>query len=392
MPQTESGVTAVLDAVTAIVPTLRANGRAAEEQRWLPQENIDLLDKAGVFRMATPARFGGLGLSLADQARVLTEISRGCSSTGWVSMVWVSNAFVSTLFSDRAQEEVFAGGSARVSGGFAPTGTFVPAEGGYTLSGFWKFNTGCRGAGWNIVAGLLEKEDGTHEDLVAVVPMSEFTVADDWDTSAASATGSSTTTLKDVFVPAHRVVGFGDAIFNTTPGRENPAEDGRYYGLFSFVMAECAAVFTGIARGALELFLERIPGRGITYTSWTDQTQYPLTQIQVATAANKIAAAEGLEAGWLKLLQERADAGEQPTAGEKAIARGQAAYAIQLAKEAVEVLYSASGATVIQNGVPLQRFHRDAQGLSLHALLLLSTNLEVQGRVLLGLDAETPLL
>ncbi|MFD0382200.1 hypothetical protein ACFQ2B_06470 [Streptomyces stramineus] len=123
--------------------------------------------------------------------------------------------------------------------------------------------------------------------------MSEFSVADDWHTSAAAATGSSTSSVEDVFVPEHRVVGFGDAIFNTTAGRANPTEGGRFYGLFTFVMAECAATFIGLARGAYELFLDRVPGRGITYTSWTDQTQHPLTQIQVATAANKIAAAEG---------------------------------------------------------------------------------------------------
>ncbi|GAA0446865.1 acyl-CoA dehydrogenase family protein [Streptomyces sp. NPDC046215] len=392
MPKIDTSVTSVLDAVKEIVPRLRENGEKAEELRWLPDENIQLLEDAGVFRIATPARFGGLDFPLADQAAVLTEISRGCSSTGWVSMVWVSNAWVATLFSDRAQEEVFTTDSVRISGGFAPTGTFVRTEGGYTLSGTWRFNTGCRGASWNIVAGILENPDGTHEEVVGIVPMSEFSVADDWHTSAAAATGSSTSSVEDVFVPEHRVVGFGDAIFNTTAGRANPTEGGRFYGLFTFVMAECAATFIGLARGAYELFLDRVPGRGITYTSWTDQTQHPLTQIQVATAANKIAAAEGLAAGWLDLLQKRADAGEQPTLDEKAIVRGQAAYAIQLAKEAVEGLYNASGATVIQRSVPLQRFHRDSQGLSLHALLLLSTNLEVQGRVLLGLDSDTPLL
>jgi hypothetical protein len=106
-------------------------------------------------------------------------------------------------------------------------------------------------------------------------------------------------------------------------------------------MAECAAVFIGIARGAYELFLERLPGRGITYTDCTDQKLHPLTQIQVATAANKIDAAEALSARWLTLLQERADAGEQPTDEEKAIVRGQTGFAAQLAKEALEILHNA---------------------------------------------------
>ncbi|MFJ1799965.1 acyl-CoA dehydrogenase family protein [Streptomyces sp. NPDC088180] len=392
MTSTSSPVESVLHQVGEIVPRLRENGEASEAQRWIVDENIALLEKADVFRIATPRRFGGLDLDLADQSRVISEIARGCGSTGWVSMVWISNAWVATLYPDRAQDEIFARDSVRISGGFTPSGTLTPAEGGYVLNGSWRFNTGCRGADWNIAAALLERPDGTFEDLVAIAPMSDFTVADDWNTSSAAATGSATSTAKDVFVPAHRVVSFENAILNSTPGRAHAGANGRDYGLFSLVMAECAAVLTGMARGAYELFLERLPGRSITYTSWSDQKLHPLTQIQVASAANRIAAAEGLAAGWLALLQRRADAGEQPTIEEKATVRGQAAYAVELAKEAIDTLYNASGATAIQRSVPIQRFHRDSQGLSLHALLLLSTNLETYGRVLLGLDPDTPLL
>lgn len=384
--------TTVLDAVKDFTPTLRENGKESEERRWILDENVQLMEKAGVFRIATPRRFGGLDLSLAEQAKVLTEISRGCGSTGWVAMVWVSSAWMATLYPDRAQEEIFTNPSVRISGGFTPSGRLAPAEGGYILNGSWRFNSGCRGADWNIAAAILERPDGTKEEVVAIARMEEFTITDDWHTFAAAATGSSTSTAKGVFVPEHRVITFEQAVLNNTPGRTNAVVTGRHYGLLSLIMAECAAACIGIARGAYELFLERIPGRGITYTSWTDQCQHPLTQIQVAAAANKIAAAEGLAAGWWPLLQRRADAVEQPTIEEKAMLRGQTAYAIQLAKEAVEILYGASGATVIQRSVPMQRFFRDIQGFAQHALLLLSTNLEVQGRVLLGLDPATPFL
>ncbi|MFH9061782.1 acyl-CoA dehydrogenase family protein [Streptomyces coeruleorubidus] len=389
---TDSQVEPVLEAVRELVPALRAAGEEAEQRRWVAEDSIALLDKAGVFRIATPRRFGGLDLSLDDQVKVLREIGRGCGSTAWTAMVWVSSAGLATLYGDQAQEEVFAQGSVRISGGFTPTGTLTPTEGGYLLNGSWRFNSGCRGADWNMSAALVERPDGGHDEAIAIVPMSAYTITDDWHTSAAAATGSCTTTAENVFVPEHRVVGYGDAIFNTTPGRTAEVTPGRRYGLFTYVMAECAAAYLGIAQGAYELFCERIPGRGITYTNWDDQSRHPLTQIQVATAANKIAAANALLNETVALLQRRADADEQPTLQEKADVRGRTAFAVQLAKEAVEILFSASGATAIQRSVPIQRFHRDAQGLALHALLLPSTNLEVQGRVLLGLDPDTPFL
>ncbi len=382
----------VLEAVRDLAPRLRENGLEAENQRWLPDENIELLDKAGVFQIAVPGRFGGLDLPLADQFEILAEIARGCGSTGWVSTVWVSTTWIATLYPDKAQEELFANGTVRISGGFTPGGTLTPTEGGYLLNGTWRFNTGCRGADWNMMAAIVQGPEGPTGESVALVPMSQMTIADDWFTSAAAATGSSSTTAKDVFVPAHRVADAEAAVVGTLGGRSNVGATGRNYGLYSFVMVEGVASFVGMARGALDLFLQRAPGRGIAYTSYTDQSQHPVVQIQVALAANKIAAAEGLAARVITMLQERADAGEQPGWDERAVVRGQCAYAIQLAKEAVEVLYSASGASVIQRDVALQRFHRDIQGISLHGLLQLNTNLEVHGRVLFGLDPETPFL
>ncbi|MGX1885131.1 acyl-CoA dehydrogenase family protein [Streptomyces sp. NPDC055287] len=382
----------VLEAVRNIVPTLRENGAESEKRRWILDENIELLDKAGVFRIAVPRRFGGLDFDLADQAKVITEVSRGCPSTGWVAFVWATSAWAATLYPDRTQEEVFASGSVKISSAFAPTGTLKPVEGGYVLNGTWRFNSGCPGAEWNFATAMLEHPDGSVEEAMALLPMSEMTVVDDWDVTAGCATGSATSSAKDVFIPAHHVARFEELIFSATGDRSNTGATGRNYGLVSQVMALAAAVFIGIAKGTYELFLERLPGRGITYTAWEDQTQHPLTQIHVATAANKIAAAEGLADGWLRVLQERADVGEQPTLEEKAGVRGQTAFASQLSKEAVELLFNASGGSVIRRSVHIQRFHRDIQGFSLHALAQLNANLEVQGRVLLGLDPETPFL
>ncbi|MFC8244118.1 acyl-CoA dehydrogenase family protein [Streptomyces chartreusis] len=379
----------VLNAVREAVPALRANGVEAEERRWIPEENIRLLEKAGVFRASVPRAHGGLDLGVADQFKVIAEVARGCPSTGWLTMVWLTSTWCASLYPDRAQEEVFAGGSTRVSIVFAPTGTLTPVDGGYRLTGTWHYNSGVRGADWDLLAAMVERPDGTSEELVALVPVAELEVADDWHVSAGAATGSCSTTARDVFVPAHRVVSLEEAMVSATGDRANTGATGRNYGLLGYVLSGVAAAFTGIASGAYELFLDRLPGRGITYTDWTDQKLHPLTQVQVATARNKIDAAEALADLWLEVLQRSADAGEQPTDEEKAVIRGRTAYTAQLAKEAVELLYTASGGSVIRREVAMQRFHRDIQGFALHALVQRDANLEVQGRVLLGMDPGT---
>ncbi|WP_434598919.1 acyl-CoA dehydrogenase family protein [Streptomyces sp. A5-4] len=386
---TQEELASVLDAVREAVPTLRRNGVEAEDRRWIPDENLELLEKAGVFRAAVPRAHGGLDFDAAQQAAIIAEVSRGCPSTGWLTMVWLTSAWAASLYPDQAQKEVFEGGSSRVSIVFAPTGTLKPVDGGYRLDGTWRFNSGCRGAGWDLLAAMVEHPDGTSEELVALVPMSELTLADDWHVSAGAATGSSTTTATDVFVPAHRVVPLEEAMVSATGDRANTGATGRNYGLLGYIMSSVAATFLGMARGAYELFVERLPGRGITYTEWTEQSLHPLTQVQVATAANKIDAAEALAGTWHQVLQDAADAGTQPSDEQKAVIRGRTAYAAQLSKEAVELLFSASGGSVIRRDTHLQRFHRDIQGFALHALVQRDANLEVQGRVLLGLDPGT---
>lgn len=383
---------AMLDAVRDMIPTLRQNGAEADRNRWIPDENIALLDKAGVFRTGVPARFGGLAYSAADMTRVVSEISRGCGATGWVTMVWVHTAWTVRLFPDRAQEDVFDGGSVRVSGTIPPTGTITRTDGGYVISGRWNFNTGVRGADWNLVNALLEEPDGTTSTMMTLIPVSELTILDDWDVTGAAATGSTTSVAENVFVPEHRVVKYADVLAGTVEGRSDDGSDGRGYGLMSLVMAIISGIFTGMARGAYETFLERLPGRGITYTQWTDQSEHPLTQIQVADAKNKIDAAEAFSAVWLKVIQDRADAREELTTEEKAIVRGQTTWAAQLAKEAVELLFGAGGGSVIRNDVPLGRFRRDIEALSLHALIQYNANMELQGRVLLGKDPATSYL
>ena len=392
MTTTETEFGSVLAAVTDLVPKLRENGLEAENRRWILDENVELLEKAGVFRMAVPRRFGGLELPVAEQVQVLMEIARGCSSTGWVAMIWVSSTWLPSQLPDTAQEEIYSGGSTRVSTGFSPDGTLEAVEGGYKLSGTWKWISGSFGANWVTLAAIHVLPDGTPAPHVALVPVSELINHDDWNASAAVATGSATVTAREVFVPSHRVTSLVGILQGTTGDRSNAGVTGRNYPFVPYFVAQGACSYLGIAKGAYELFLDRLPGRGITYTSWTEQSRSPLTQIQVATAANKIAAAEALQDGWLRKLQEWADTGHSPSRLERAAVRGQTAYAVELAKQAVEVLHTAAGASVISREVPFQRFHRDILGLSLHGLFLLNTNLEVHGRAILGLPPETPLL
>jgi hypothetical protein len=69
--------------------------------------------------------------------------------------------------------------------------------------------------------------------------------------------------------------------------------------------------------------------------------------------------------------------------------RAHIGYATGLAREAVDTLFNASGASAIQMQVPIQRLQRDMQGLANHAIMHAQTAIELYGRVLCGLEPNT---
>jgi hypothetical protein len=75
--------------------------------------------------------------------------------------------------------------------------------------------------------------------------------------------------------------------------------------------------------------------------------------------------------------------------GERALARADLGAAGRLAKEAADILGTASGGSSIQTSVPIQRYVRDLNAVTLHALMHPNTNAELYGRVLCGLEPNT---
>lgn len=393
MTATAESVPDIAERVRSALPAIAANAAESERRRWIVDENIELLAEAGFFRLPVPRQFGGVDASLAEQFPLIAELAAACPSTAWVCITWTAHVWMVRLYPAAAQQEILTRDSVRIAGAFSPTGTLTPVEGGYRLSGSWKWNSGCRGADWDTVAARVEgaDTDGTPQLGYALVRISELTIHDDWHAMGLAGTGSSMVTANDVFVPGHRVMPLHD-LLEGRYAADAEIGDGRGYAFVPLLLAIGTAFYAGMARGAMSAFLARVPGRGITYTPWTDQAQHPHVQIQTAKAAARIEAAEALADRLVSRLQDSADTGEQLSPAERSWFRGLTGEAVALCREAVELLWSMAGGSAIMLDVPLQRYFRDMESLALHAIMAPDANLETYGRTLLGLDPGTPFL
>lgn len=376
---------ALLARATALVPMLRSRAEDTEKARRVAPSTLDALSEAGVFRMMAPRRYGGDEADFRMQCDVLAEIARGCPSTSWVATIYSAMAWVASVFPDQAQEEVLASRDPRISGVFSPTGTASRQGGGFMVNGRWPFNTGCQGAEWTVVVAVLSADD-ISVPLCMLVRSRDLTILDDWYASGMAGTGSNTVVAENVFVPEHRALPLPDMVAGKYPERHNSSNPYFNYPLAPVLVVNAGGTPLGIARGAYDTFMERLPGRGIMYTTYTNKAEAAITHLQVGEAALTIASAESHVRRATALLDER----HAPmTVEERVRARVHIAYATGLARQAVDALFFASGASSIQVQVPIQRFQRDMQGLANHAIMHAPTAIELYGRVLCGLEPNT---
>jgi alkylation response protein AidB-like acyl-CoA dehydrogenase len=378
--------------VRAIQPLLREHALRTEQERRVTGEVVAALTDAGVYRMNVPRRYGGYQSRLSTQVEVLSEIAAGCGSTGFMALIHAGCSYIAALFSDEAQDEIFTGPDVRVGGTLIPDALAVATSGGYVVNGTSAFATGCQYADWHLLTARVESAGGPPELLWTAVPMSDLEILDDWYVSGLAGSGSNSVVARDVFVPAHRVLPVGPLLRGHLASKNN-AEDPFYrMPVLLLFCAWTAPNALGLARAALAEFTERIHHRGITYTFHERQYEAGVTHLQIAEAAMKISCAELLAREFVARIEARPENGEPYTQADRARIRAQSGYAARLCKEAVDLIASASGASSLHREVPVQRAVRDLQALNLHSFVNPTTNLELYGRVLSGLDAGTPFL
>lgn len=377
----------LLGQTSAIVPRLRSHAEQTERDRRVPDELLDALSEIGVFRMTAPLRYGGLEATFQTQCDVLAEVARGCPSSSWIATIYSAMSWLVSTFSDEAQEEILGDGDPRISGVFSPTGTAVPKGDGFVVSGRWGFNTGGFGSKWTVLVAVTPSDSGDGVPMCLIVRSGEVTRLDDWYASGMAGTGSSTVVADGVFVPPHRARPLPLLVEGHHPKRHNEAAPYFNHPLAPVLVVNAGGTPLGIARGAYDSFLERVPNRPIAYTTYTNKAEAPVTHLVVGEAALKIESAQAHVNDACALMDVRP---ELPLTKEQRVkARVKIAYATGLAREAVDSLFFAAGASSIQSGVSIQRFQRDMQALANHAIMHAPTAVELYGRVLCGLEPNT---
>lgn len=378
-------------------PLLRKNAVQTDRERRSAEENIVALDAAGLFHILLPRRYGGFGAPVRTHLEVAAALAEACPATAWVqNLIGVCNWFAS-LLPERAQDEIFkANPKARVAGVFTPStqSRRKDVEGGLVVSGKWYYASGCLHADWGLI-GLTEQDvDGKVIDqFIAFVPMSELSIEDTWHTVGMRGSGSACLVADDVFVPRHRMYSVPKILSWDYPTEFQGREAGSSAAFVPVAALILAGPQLGMARAALEYVVSSAGKRAVTYTAYTRQADSTAFQLQIAEAAMKIETAHLHVLRACDEVQRYAQANQFPDYKTRARMRGDTAYGIRHALEALNLLMAAHGSGGFAESSPMQRWWRDANTAAGHAVGLPAVAMEIYGKSLLGVDTMvTPLV
>jgi 3-hydroxy-9,10-secoandrosta-1,3,5(10)-triene-9,17-dione monooxygenase len=387
-PAAESGNIPTADELIAraraLAPKLRERAVKAERDRNIPWESVEEYLASGLIHTLQPKHWGGYEYDHEVAFDIAVELGKStCGSSAWCLNYLADHACILAHFPEEAQHDVWSRDSAAcIATSAAPTGKVSEARGGYLLDGLWSWCSGLRHSQWIMIGGLVFRQEEDHPDMrLFLVPVSDVKQEDTWYCAGLRGSGSTTSALDNVFVPAHRSVSFSTLRDACSPGSKlntNPIYRTPFIAVHTYALLGPAL---GLARGAYEDFLQWARKRYMTYTQLAIAQHVPV-QIRIAQIAVQIDAAELLARRALSLARENYTGMSMET---RTLLRRDFTYGMQMLREAMDALVKISGSSGLMDGNSVQRCWRDVHAISSHVVMNWDVPAENFGRAEFGL-------
>jgi alkylation response protein AidB-like acyl-CoA dehydrogenase len=368
--------TPILERIAAMKETLLAAGDEAQRLRHLPAWASKEMAAQGLYRFALPRELGGEDLRAREQIEIVEAVSAIDGSVGWcVQISSEINALIIRRMPPAFAHEIFDDWDTLVCSGHGPAngpnpGRWCRRDGdGWRVNYQGSFASNCKNANWNYLMGPMVTDEATGKtaDASFMFPRGEFEIVDTWDTAGMRGSGSHDVLMANVHVPPEHLL----------PGRSlAPCEiwDNPTYRNPTHAVYNKAAVALGVARGALDNFIELAKGK----TPWglgSKLGDMPQAQYRIGEAQAKLMAARAFVMDTQDGLEDHM--GPLPKDGGRLEpewayfwpALLACAHAAQTCREIVSMINNTAGTTGSRMDSPLERQLRDGHQAATHALI-----------------------
>jgi alkylation response protein AidB-like acyl-CoA dehydrogenase len=343
-----------------VITEIAARREEFDRLSHVPRDVIAKLKRAGVYRAATPRRFGGDALAPTAFLDMIERIAVADGSAAWVASFGSANVYLAAL-PLATQAQIYADGPDQVfAGGLFPVQPAQPADGGWRVNGTWKFASGCKGADW-LGVGIATSVPGVPgKPRTAVFRPHQVEIVDNWNVVGMQGTGSHDLRVTDQFVA-------DDWTF--VRGGEPCVDEPLYrYPTIAYAAQVLAVVNLGLARAALDVANQMAGGRKTTTGApqLADRAYY---RIELAKAEAQLRSARAFFYDTTDTVWQSILAGNPVTPEQVSLLR---LAATQIAREGADVVHRAyrlGGTMAIYRTHPLQRLLRDSMVVTQHAFL-----------------------
>ena len=351
--------------------------------RKLPKDIVEQLRSAGVFRMNMPKIWGGPEMTPMDQTEVIETLSWGDASVGWCSFIWSDSGFYSGYLDDAVARELYPKLDMAQSGWVFPAGMGHKVDGGYSLSGRFKFGSGVNHCD-RLIGGFLVAENGVPilddkgkpEWRVAIGKPEQFNILDTWYTMGLKGTGSTDYEADSIFIPQEHTFAFTD----------KAPREGSIWKKPNHFLRKMGGVPLGIARDAIDSAIPILQAKSDRFTGVAYKDS-EVKQQAIALAEGKLGAARAYVYESLTREWERLEADEPLTDQELAAVMISRQQAFQTCREVVQMMFDLVGADSIFARNKLERLLRDINTACQH-IVAQQRALTAPGGVLLGSEAS----
>src|SRR5689334_14496403 len=230
-----------------LMPLVAGAAGEHDEIRKLSPAVVRALIDGGFFTMLKTKSVGGMELKPSIFALVTEAFATVDGSTGWVVCQSNGCATTSAYLLPEIAQEIFGRPDGIVAWG--PPGSpyeATPVEGGYRITGKWRFMSGSQNATW---LGAHLRVAGTRETKTFLYPKSSATFHDIWHTLGLRGTASNEYSVDNLFIPHEH------AVYRDDP--RDRRSDSPLYRFTSTQLYSIAfgGVALGIARATMDAFL-----------------------------------------------------------------------------------------------------------------------------------------
>jgi alkylation response protein AidB-like acyl-CoA dehydrogenase len=299
-------------------------------------------------------------------------------------MIGSDSGFYSAFLDDAAARGLWTDLDDITAGWLFPGGQAVGVDGGYRVSGRWKFGSGCTHADVMIAGCIVMNDngppvigpDGMPVVRTVVARSDRFDVIDTWHTTGLAGSGSNDYACTDLFVPVEHTFSLAEPV----------RRDGPLHMLPGGFLANMHAVALGLARRAIDEAIAVVTDK-IVLPEGVAMREVPRVREAIADAQRQHRSAAAYADRSIEIAWAQVASGDSLSVDQRVDLILSRVEAFRMAQDVTTAMVRLVGTQAIYATSILDRLLRDAITINQHVAAG-PTMIDAAGRLSLGLELE----